>query len=1194
MSQLFDIFDPYGDLERRSRMGLLRDEEGNRRRARVEDLLEEEEKSSMLRELAQRGASGLSAFGWLLDTPGSMVRGLLSEGPGKAMSALWETSDERVTGRELLRQYDLAGSEDNWSNFGGGLTTEILLDPLTYFSLGAAPLLGAVAKKASGKVAAKAGMLSGDLGLLAKKAVDKNLRGPGYGRMQLQRETPEAFLDILKKVDPGEAARLRNQFMDVAGDKADELLGQRMSGSHRIGFPGIGEFGVDLFTERYGNWITRKADQLGQAARATPLIGPALRGTQALVDGRVMGAVDEAKQWRSRGISEFDRLGRAEGDRWISENINDIAQEIGYDKWQNNAWRSQFSEAFGLAMENQKATTVWDSLPEDIRSLFTPGGSGEKLVERARSFQDDTLNRARELGVPLNETTLPFDIGYMSRQKTFPDTPRMADGYLPPRERAIDRGLELFGISAGEGARREYTQPFPRWVLNKMAQDKGLQESLRAMRGSDPLAVADSINAWLKREAPDYWQKTGGRGPFSYLLEKVDDLRSAEGQAAIKKGNELYGELADTLSSLPLNYADDGLPFYGDPLADFTRYVSGRSRVGRNAQALYGELAEMLQPDSLPRVPDFSSLSAREALEAFGLDAARELDDAGNILARSAAENQLAAAMGGIDPSELDRLRIPKDFVDEMLKRTQKARVAPEAQGLLKWIDQYTQAFKSLALLYPSRYSRDLYSGAFSAAMRGLYNPFDRYAALQAGRGNYKPLARRLGPGLLRSAAPGYEDLTADERVLKFLTGAGGERLTQNNILDDLGRQASNLSTPDFFPGSTGPYTQGLRESYRRQPNPIQLFRKKPDGGWEINPNFLLWSQRNRQGNPNWLLDLGDRAATLTDSTNRIGTYLNAVRKGNTPEAARGLADLTQVNYRPENFTSFERDVIKRAVPFYSFTKGIAPLVYQDLVERPAGLMGQSIRAINRAGEPAEGRFTPEYLRQSAAIPLDASVPLLGVDSPNISRFLSNIDLPYEQLLNFFSPGIGNTVTRQVFDSLMKSGQNLLGQTNPLLKGPLEFATNRQFYSGRELSDLYSTLEQTLGTPGRGLEQLAYNLPGGSRLMGLYRQAADDRIGLLEKFIKFLFNTGTGLRVQDVDQSNAERLAARSVLNELLGQSTGVDTYENLYIKPEDLLKLSPEEKQQYLLYRVLQSEASRKARERKKAEQDPLAMFNL
>jgi hypothetical protein len=1189
------LFDIYGD-----------DEELliplNRKR-RIEDLMSEEEQVSMLRSLANRGASGLSAFGWLLDTPAAMVRGALAEGPMKGLSALWETSDDRITGRELNRSYGLADSEDNWGNFGGGLATEILTDPLTYASLGIAPLLGAVSRTAAGKAAAKAGMFTGDLGLIAKKAVDKSLRGAGYGRMQLQRETPDQFLEILGQFDPGEAARLRSQFMDVAGDEATDLLGKRMSGSNRVGLPLMQDTGYDLFGERYGDFITKAADQLGQSARALPGVGPALRGAQALVDPRVMGELDETKQWRARRISERDRLGRAAGNRETSELFTPIAQEVGFEKWQDSGWRSQFDDAFTLAMENQRSTTVWDSLPEDIRNLFTPGGTGHQLVNQARAIQKRALEGSAEMGVPSKGAGLPYEIGYMSRQKVYPDKPRMPEGYLAPQEKAVDRGLEMFGLSGGEGSRRDYTQAFPRWVLDKMAKDKGFQKTLREdMRRSagerlDDYDLQTTIDNWLRTNAPDYMEqvaKTGGDSPFSYMLNKVDDIDSDAGLAAADRMSKAYRDLADRFAGLPENYADEGLPFFGSGIADFTNYVTGRSRLKANTQALYEELADMLKAGAMPDVPEFSSLSVQDTLKAFGLDVAQQVDEAGQVTGRSAAERQLAKAMGIQDfPSEnldvLDGLRVPTDFIEEMQKRTQKARVAPEAKGLLKGIDQYTQAFKSLALLFPSRYSRDLYSGAFSSAMRGLFNPLDSYAAYKAGRGEYAPLARRL------STAPGYEDLTEDERILKFLTGAGGERLTQNNVLDDLGRQASNLNAPDLFPGSTGNYTQGLMESIRRNPNPFAITRKQADGTREWAPN-LFWSQRTRQGNPNWLLDAGDRAATATDATNRIGAYLAAVRKGNTPEAARALADLTQVNYRPEAFTSFERDVVKRLVPFYSFTKGISPLVYEDLVNRPAGLMGQSIRATNRAAEPSEDRFTPEYLRQSAAIPLDGDIPVLGLDTPGVTRFMTNIDLPYEGLLNLLTPGVSNSIVGQLGDSFMRSGQNILGQTNPLLKAPLEWFTNRQFYSGRQLSDLYSMLEQSLGPAGRGLEQIAYNAPGGSRIAGVVRQIMDDRIDPSEKAAKFLFNTLTGLKLQDVDQERTVRLAARSTLNDLLDQAKGMQTYENIFIKPEDLAKLPEAEKRQYLLYRVLQSQAAREARERKKNAQtmDPMELLGV
>jgi hypothetical protein len=174
-SPLFDIYDPYGSLKEQAEMGMLpleEDEYGNpvRRRPQLADLMPEEERSGLLRSLANAGTSGLAGLGWILDTPGSLVRGTISglaEGnPLKGVQTLLSPSDERVSGRDLLRQFGMAGDEDTWTNFGAGLATEVLTDPLTF--LNPAAILGRGAYGAAGRAASRASMLD-DVKLLARR-----------------------------------------------------------------------------------------------------------------------------------------------------------------------------------------------------------------------------------------------------------------------------------------------------------------------------------------------------------------------------------------------------------------------------------------------------------------------------------------------------------------------------------------------------------------------------------------------------------------------------------------------------------------------------------------------------------------------------------------------------------------------------------------------------------------------------------------------------------------------------------------------------------------------------------------------------------------------------------------------------------------------------------------------------------------
>ena len=163
-SPLYDLYDPDGELRRRAMLEALRS--GNPAyRESLSDLLPEEERQGMLSRLANATTSGISGLGWILNTPGSVIRGGLSGGLGKAVSALWESSDDRVDGRELLRQYDMVGDEDTWGNWLAGFAAEVLLDPLTYMN--PAAILGRGAYTTAGKALSRANALE-DVALLAR------------------------------------------------------------------------------------------------------------------------------------------------------------------------------------------------------------------------------------------------------------------------------------------------------------------------------------------------------------------------------------------------------------------------------------------------------------------------------------------------------------------------------------------------------------------------------------------------------------------------------------------------------------------------------------------------------------------------------------------------------------------------------------------------------------------------------------------------------------------------------------------------------------------------------------------------------------------------------------------------------------------------------------------------------------------
>ncbi len=1179
-SPLFDIYgddiDPIGIVPLRKRRTLA-------------DLMPEEEKTSLLRDLANQGSSGLSAVGYLLDSPGALVRGILAGDPLSAFG----TSEDRVTGRELLRQYGLVGKDDTWGNFAGGLGAEVLLDPLTYASFGLSALLGTGAKTAAAKAATRAGLMGtagDDLVLRAARAAETGAVPNSGVATFLRNSTPETLAidnatqaatrasqgidDVAMRTLAEDAARqetlqaARRAFEQVGGTA--EQWSQPLTRSNYVKVPYLVDDAFDMYGSTVGDYLARGSDWLKTNARATPVLGPALRAAQAMFDSRVKGFTDEPGQMVGRRLTAAEQQAAREANRRLSDLQVDLFRDIGEDV----ARSPQFAEAFGNVMENQL-----DQLSPEMETLFaTP--TVQRAVDFARAEQADALRRAEQLGIPLERVTLPNGIDYFTRQSVEVPKPRY-DPRFPGRDSVPLRDRAVASVGDGSrSARRDYTRAFPRWVLDRMFRDADLQTRLRNAPNTE---VRDIVDEWLVNNAADFEPIAAGRGAYGYMADSLDPMDfSDEAMAAAdrdaRRQREAYEGLADSLRRTPLQMAEQGLPRFGNALNDLSGYVRHRARREATADVLLDELRGNALMQAADSVPGGAAYTPLEALQELGFATRAEGD------AVPTGIQALASRMGVSPEFLLGEVSFPRDVIDRLSTKIVTARAPREAKGLFKAFDNYTQSFKTLALLWPARYVRDMYSGAFAGATQGGFNLSDAVAGVRARGGDYAPLARRLerAPGYQvddlfpTGAAPSAEDL-AEARIRKFLKDAGAQGLTSASVVDDIGRQASNLTYRETFPGASGPILSGMGEAIRRQPIPYNIF-----------------SLRTSEGNPNWLLELGDRAAEGSDAFNRIGTYLTRVRKGDAPEAAKAVADLTQINYRPEAFTSFERDILKRIVPFYSYQKGIAPLVAQELLYNPSGITGQSIRAINRASEPSEDRFTPEYLRQSAAIPIDSSVPLLGVNTPGITRVLTNLDLPHEGLINLLTPGIGNTFTGRAIDAITKTGQNLLGQTNPLIKAPLEVATNRQFYSGRQLSDLYSLAEQMNLPGGRLLDQVAFNLPGGSRVAGTVRQAMDSRISPQERAAKFLFNMLTGLKLQDVDQERTVRLAARTTLNQLLDQAKGMSSYENLFIKPEDLVKLSPQEQRQYLLYRVLQSEAAKKARERKKVQNDPLSILGV
>jgi hypothetical protein len=1209
-SPLFDLYDPYGILQQQAEDGLLPESDGGftgvGRQAQIADLLPPEEKQTMLRSLAEAGSSGLSTAGYLLDTPGALVRGILA---GKPLSFLG-SSDERVTGRDLMRQYGLVGDRDTWGNFAGGLAAEVLLDPLTYMN--PFSVLGRGALTPTGKALEASGRLR-NAAEAAYEGLEPTLQQAARGAAQ--REAGQGIRSHLRNLTPRQAIaeaddpleamnRWRQQAERFGVDPnnldapAARLMDVRIPGTN-IGFS------TDFLGQEFGDAVAGGLDTLGEASKRNPYTAPIVNRAYALFQGPSGDALNPDVQWDSR-------IAKAAADR-----ANE-AQELLRTGQLRRAMGANAEDA-AEAMRAAGAAGVPTFIPEGLRR-FQSTDLQRALVDYAESpqLQGPTLT-----GMPLGKTSGDTVADWVL--ENVPEFRDMRDLYVTsPRlaaEAAEQAGLRLPTWQGDSG-----TEFFPRqlkWWQRILDPDRpnavGRVEKPWA-GGSKILETTDNFG----RTRQDYTDIPGGQRTFRMLTGNVIDpatgartFDSAAFQQSLINADQLpardlldqafdaigvqrpfrreldelqmspeflaadpdrqaellqpvtasmqsrQDQLVNLLRGSDLQFAQNNTGIFDTPgWTNLRRYEQGQNRILANTDRITRRLQDAVQP-----------------VGAAGLqDGMVQLTDAANRLGYDA--NNFRQMWQQRFNGDVTNLAVPERLVEDLRSIASPSRLGEAERGVVNALDQFTNAFKVGALASPSFHTRNTYSGAVNAATFNAFNPLDWWAALQASRGNYDALARRL------EQAPGFAGLTPAQRVAQYQDLTGAHRIGGGTIFDDISGLPEQEIRGTWLGAGNGPSVgQAFYDSERSWPEFANDF---------FGLRGVGVTQRPLKRNTNPLLVLNDAVGSASEDALRGGVFLNQLRKGVDPGAAADVVRMSQVDYSPQAFSSFERNWAKRVLPFYSFQKGILPSIFNNLLYRPGGLQGQAIRAVTRGTQPTEENFIPEHLRRSASIPLPDA---LGPKNSDLQRYLTRIDFPWESFFNLFTPGVGATASSRLANTLQETGSNLLGQTNPLIKAPIEYITNRQLYSGRDMSDLYSVLERDFGEFGRPLEQAAVNfLPFGSRAVGLYRQLTDDRLSPAERYLKTGFNFVSGSGVTDISAERAKQQAARKMLNDLLSTTPGVRTYENITV-PEDVLRTMPaEQRQMYLLYKVIQAEAAKRARDKKKAQlsMDPLQMLGV
>lgn len=530
--------------------------------------------------------------------------------------------------------------------------------------------------------------------------------------------------------------------------------------------------------------------------------------------------------------------------------------------------------------------------------------------------------------------------------------------------------------------------------------------------------------------------------------------------------------------------------------------------------------------------------------------------------------------------ADLAARRLSVQESDDLVRLTKGDDIKTTVGPVIKMIDSFTNAFKVGVLSWPSRHVRDFTSGQLMSAVTGNWS-------------------QKAFADAERMIAGGTTDFT-DIPIVQQMLGEQGLEATAENSTEVM-RQL--IYAHDVFTGMHGSRGAGefggvavlgqtadlQREFVGKDPLSI----RRPQtllGGSTMHPLKLRGVGDNLR-TENRIAATSERAGKLSDGMNRLVPFVTNLRRGVDPAQAKQIVDAIQVNYSPSSFTAAERKYLKRLFPFYSYQRKISETVAKELLDRPGGGLGQTIRAQNEFQSDENGPM-PEHIAKGLAIPL-------GETSTGDKSYLTGFGLMHDPAINAL--GFENGAP-----SLSATTRNVLAMGNPYAKGLAELGFGKTLFQNRNLEDsdptlgrLVSNVSDLAGFGKRELpsgrakpfisttvEHALANSPA-SRLLSTLRVATDKRKWEGGPFPGSLaaMNLLTGLNASQVSPG-AQEAVLRDALA-AMSKREGASEFTNVRFSKADIAeaqKSSPELAKRMVALNRAANELVQRAKRRKQA----------